>query len=397
MTATAPPYTAPTFPCPRCGQPFTHGTLACPRCGALVYARMLNDLSARAQQEEAAGNPVRAALIWRECLPLLPPDSQQYAMITHRIGALTTGFGGAGGGGFAGADIGGAGAGSAGAGFGGAGVGGAGLGGAGLGGAIEGDPAPVGAMAAPRPPDAWPVAVAKTVGSMLLSIVVYAWLFSHPGDANFGAKFAVGFVLLILVHELGHSFAMRYYGLSASPPIFIPFLGAVINLRQMPRNALEEAVVGIAGPVTGTLAAAATYALYLRTGSILFLRLAEFGFFLNLLNLLPVPPLDGGRVTAAVSPKIWMLGIVGAVAWLVWDFVRYQQFNPILVLLLLFAWPRIRQTLLMRAAGGAYYRIGRPAKIVMGAAYLLLGLSLAAMYFVTRIEARHLLGGGMLD
>jgi hypothetical protein len=75
--------------------------------------------------------------------------------------------------------------------------------------------------------------------------------------------FAVGFVVLMLVHELGHSIAMRYFRLSASPPIFIPFLGAVINLRQTPRNALEEAIVGIGGPVTGTIAAGVTYLLYL--------------------------------------------------------------------------------------------------------------------------------------
>src|SRR6185369_10020007 len=123
---------------------------------------------------------------------------------------------------------------------------------------------------------------------------------------------------------------------SASPPIFIPFLGAVINLRQSPRNALEEAIVGIGGPVLGTLGAGVTYLLYLKTGSYLMFRLAEFGFMLNLFNMLPVPPLDGGRVTAAVSPWIWITGLLAVVAIGIGDYYRHGQIDYMMVLILLF-------------------------------------------------------------
>src|SRR5205085_372286 len=103
-------------------------------------------------------------------------------------------------------------------------------------------------------------------------------------------------VVLILVHELGHVAAMRHYGLSASPPIFIPFMGALINLRQPPQDAKVEAVVGIGGPIAGTVGALACYALYLGlpdgSARMLTHQLAFVGFALNLFNLLPVPPLD---------------------------------------------------------------------------------------------------------
>ena len=233
---------------------------------------------------------------------------------------------------------------------------------------------------------------------MLISIVVYTMLFSGQRGLDFGLKFATGFVLLMLVHELGHSMAMRYFRLSASPPIFIPFLGAVINLRQMPRNAWEEAVVGIGGPITGTLAAGVTYLIYLQTGSMLFLRLAEFGFLLNLFNMLPVPPLDGGRVTAAVSPWVWIVGLLLVVLYVAADWVVYKRFNFIFVLLLLMAWPRIASVLSARRAGSAspYFDIGAASKWAMGIAYLVLSGLLAVMFFLCRWESSHRFGSGLL-
>jgi Zn-dependent protease len=227
--------------------------------------------------------------------------------------------------------------------------------------------------------------VLKTGGSMLISIICYTWLFAGDEGLGFGLKFATGFVLLILVHELGHSLAMRYYGLSASPPIFIPFLGALINLRQPPRNALEESVVGIAGPVLGTIGAVACYLLYLYTGELLLLPLAYFGFLLNLFNMLPVPPLDGGRATAAVSPWIWIPGLLGAVAWLIKGWIERGSPSFILILLLLYAWPRVRQVLASRGKLSPYYNISTSSKWMMGAAYV----GLAALLFVLRTVAQH--------
>lgn len=331
-----------------------YGTLACPACGGLVYSQRLNEIAAEAQREETS-SPIRAAMMWKEALPLLPPDSQQHRWVTQRIRALSAGTGvqqqspyvppGAHG-------------------------------------YDQPSPAAVGASALARPRDPLGLALLKTFGSMIVSIVVYTMMFSkEAGGLRFGLEFATGFVLLMLVHEMGHVFAMRFYGLSASPPIFIPFLGAVINLRQSPRNALEEAIVGIGGPVLGTIGAVVTYFIYLKTGSQLFYELAMFGFLLNLFNMLPVPPLDGGRVTAAVSPWIWIPGLLVAAYLLIFD-----SFNPILILLLLMAWPRVRRTLIERAHHSPYYDIGLPAKIAMGVAYVLLGGFLAVMWYLPAIR-----------
>jgi Zn-dependent protease len=353
------------FPCERCGMVLFQGNLVCPNCGALVYSRMLNEIAARAQQEEASGNVLRAAMTWREALALLPPTSQQYQSVSQRIGTLTSRFA-------AGVTSAATPAASA----------------AGPSAQLETVPKPVPAN------DPWPLALTKTIGSMLVSIVIYTFLFSSRNGMTFGLQFATGFVLLMLVHELGHSIAMHYFRLSASPPIFIPFLGAVINLRQMPRNALEEAIVGIGGPVTGTIAAGITYMIYLKTGSVLFLRLAEFGFLLNLFNMLPVPPLDGGRVTAAVSPWVWITGLLGVFAWMASDFFTKGMINPILILLLLMAWPRVLGVL-----GGAhrrepYYQIGRGAKWAMGVAYVVLGVTLYVMFELCKFESQRHFGSG---
>lgn len=318
------------------------GSLACPACGGLVYSQRLNEIAAQAQQEEA-NSPIRAALIWKEALPLLPPDSQQHRWVTQRIGALSAGTGVS---------------------------------------PIAPQPLEYEPAPAVRPRDRLGLALAKTFGSMILSIVVYTVYFGRIAhDLWYGLQFAIGFALLMLVHEMGHVFAMRFYGLSASPPIFIPFLGAVINLRQSPRNALEEAIVGIGGPVLGTVGAVVTYFIYLKTGSQLFYELAMFGFLLNLFNMLPVPPLDGGRVTAAVSPWIWIPGLLVAAYLLIFD-----SFNPILILLLVMAWPRVRRTLIERAHHSPYYDIGLPAKIAMGVAYVLLGGFLAVMWYLPAIR-----------
>src|SRR5215204_3691179 len=126
-----------------------------------------------------------------------------------------------------------------------------------------------------------------TSASMLVSIGAYSLIW--------GWRFAFGFVLMLLVHELGHVIQLRREGIKASAPLFIPFLGAVISARSMGKDAAAEARVGLAGPVLGSLAALVPLALYGLTGEELFKALAFVGFFLNLFNLLPVLPLDGGR------------------------------------------------------------------------------------------------------
>ena len=139
-----------------------------------------------------------------------------------------------------------------------------------------------------------------TSGTMLVSMAVYA--------IGMGAPFAIGFVLMILIHELGHGYAMRRHGLAAGAPVFIPFFGALISMKDQPRTPLVEAEVAIAGPVAGTLAALVACGLFFVTHSPLFLALAHMGFLLNLFNLTPFGFLDGGRVVKLFSRKMWIVG-----------------------------------------------------------------------------------------
>jgi Zn-dependent protease len=144
--------------------------------------------------------------------------------------------------------------------------------------------------------------VLLTMGSMFVMI----WFEARTG----GWPFAVGFVLLILVHELGHGVAIKRAGLQAGYPVFIPFLGALISLKGQPRSALVEAEIALAGPIAGTLAALACAGMWLATHGRLWLALAHVGFFLNLFNMTPLRPLDGGRVAALFSRRAWIVGVV---------------------------------------------------------------------------------------
>jgi Zn-dependent protease len=161
-----------------------------------------------------------------------------------------------------------------------------------------------------------------TSASMLVSIGAYTLIW--------GWKFAVGFVLLLLVHEMGHVWQARREGLDASAPLFIPFLGAAIALKELPKNAAVEARVGLAGPILGALGTCIPLAIWLITGEELFQALAFFGFFLNLFNLAPVLPLDGGRAMAALTPWMWLVGYALLVA------ATFVFPNPIMLLILLF-------------------------------------------------------------
>jgi Zn-dependent protease len=132
-------------------------------------------------------------------------------------------------------------------------------------------------------------------GSLLLSIVLWAQVF--------GLWFAVGFVLLILVHELGHYFAIRAYGMEAGLPVFIPFLGAFTTHKEPAPNAKANAVIALAGPLLGGAGAYACYAVGMQTGQPIWYALASTMFFINLFNLIPIPPLDGGHIAGALWSK----------------------------------------------------------------------------------------------
>ncbi len=165
-----------------------------------------------------------------------------------------------------------------------------------------------------------------SAGSMLLSVAIYAQLF--------GWKYAVGFVLLLLVHEMGHYIAARQRGLDVGLPTFIPFVGAWINLKNSKLDAETAAFVGMAGPLLGTTGAFVVYLLALHFQLNWLLAIAYAGFVLNLFNLIPVVPLDGGHVVAVISPKIWIVGIPLLVALFLW------RPSPLLIIVAILAVPR---------------------------------------------------------
>lgn len=225
----------------------------------------------------------------------------------------------------------------------------------------------------------WLAALAKIkfVGSllsMLVSVAAYALIW--------GWSFAVGFVLLLFVHEIGHVLQLRREGVPASAPMFIPFLGAVIMARSLGRDAAAEARVGLAGPVVGSLAALVPVALWLITGNELFQALAFTGFLLNLFNLLPVLPLDGGRAMAALSPWMWVVGMALLIAAMV------LFFSPILLLVLVFGgmetWRRFRAR--KNPEEAAYLRVAPRTRVAVAATYIGLAVALAIGMDATYLE-----------
>jgi Zn-dependent protease len=213
-----------------------------------------------------------------------------------------------------------------------------------------------------------------TSATMLVSIGAYALIW--------GWKFAVGFVLLLFVHELGHVLELRRQGVPATAPLFIPFLGAVVGMKQMPQDAWREARVALAGPILGTLGAGGVWLAAEVLDSELLLAIAFVGFFLNLFNLLPIVPLDGGRAMAAVHPAFWAVGLVGLVGLLV------VAPNPILLIILVLGafelWRRWRE----RHDPGAadYYRVAPWQRAAAGVTYLGLAAVLALAMSATFVE-----------
>jgi len=220
--------------------------------------------------------------------------------------------------------------------------------------------------------------LATTGGTMLLSLAVYATIWGWP--------YAVGFVALLFAHEMGHFVAARQCGLNVGAPTFIPFIGAWIELKDQPHDVRTEAYVAVAGPLVGTVFAVAVYLWGRWTDSTLLLAIAYAGLFLNLFNLLPISPLDGGRITAIISPRIWLLG-----APLMLGMLLYRP-SPILAIIAIIAFPQ-----LVRAwnydpkapENLAYYGVPLQAKLEYGGLYLALTTYLCIMTF----EVHEMLGG----
>jgi Zn-dependent protease len=181
----------------------------------------------------------------------------------------------------------------------------------------------------------------------------------------FGWKYAVGFVLLILVHESGHLIAARWCGLKVGAPVFIPFMGAFIALKEAPPNAWIEAIVGIGGPVAGTVGAIVCHNVFTITQDPIWLALAYSGYFLNLFNLIPAGFMDGGRIVNAISPWLLLPGL----GVLVWFMVEFGP-NFLLILILLLALPKVWRLFWSRTPEEQmYYELAPAKRMIMGVCY----------------------------
>lgn len=267
-----------TSACAACGTELAPALLSCPRCRALVHADELRRLAGAAGAAAARGDEVDALARWREALALLPAGTQQHATIAGRVDELSRRVT------FAPA---------------------AAAGSEGASGARRG---------------VWAVLVAlglfaltkgkllllgltklSTLSSMLVFLGVYWGLY--------GWRFALGFVVCLYIHEMGHVAALARYGIKASMPMFVPGLGAYVRLHQAPANVHEDARVGLAGPVWGTAAALAAWGGYFATGAPIWSAIAHTAAWLNLFNLLPIWQLDGGRGFRAMSRDQRWIGV----------------------------------------------------------------------------------------
>lgn len=273
--------------CRGCGTELDSGLLACPACRRLVHGDRLRELAATAQRFEEAGDITGALMAWREALGLLPSQADQAQTITARIASLSE--------------------------------------------RMTGTPEPghfrwargatgIGALAFLAWKFKFVLAFALTKGKfLLLGLTKASTLFSmllatSVYWATWGWSFAVGVVLCIYVHEMGHVAALRRFGIAASAPMFIPGLGAFVRLQQAPLSPREDARIGLAGPLWGLAAVVACYAAYVITGHELLAAVARFSAWINLFNLLPVWQLDGARAFASLTRPQRALAAVALLA-----------------------------------------------------------------------------------
>jgi len=217
----------------------------------------------------------------------------------------------------------------------------------------------------------WLLAIAKFLKfGTLISMALMVWVYAQ----FWGVWFAFGFILLILIHELGHGVAMKYQGIPAGAPIFIPFFGAVIAMKGRPKDVYVEAVVGIGGPLLGTFGALVCLPLGFLTKNQMFFALASTGFLINLFNMIPISPLDGGRIIGALTRWLWGVGFALAIG------LAFVTRSPILIFIIvmgLFSLPR-----LLRPQDESYYRISKSKRVNMALGYFwLLGVLVFGMRY----------------
>ena len=214
-------------------------------------------------------------------------------------------------------------------------------------------------------------------GSMILSIVAYA------SKTPWKLAFAVGFVVITLIHEVGHAVVIRRKGLRAGLMVFIPFVGGAVTLKDQPRSAYDDAMIGLAGPVAGTFASLVSLQIFKWTDETLWLAIAGGGFLLNLVNLLPIGMLDGGRISAAITKWMWVIG-GGLLLYNV-----FKQPNLLLVLVVLLVAFQVYASIVREHEDRNFYEIPFSQRAFVAAAYFGLVIFLAHQTYVTlnRLEA----------
>jgi Zn-dependent protease len=211
-------------------------------------------------------------------------------------------------------------------------------------------------------------------GSMLVTVIAYA--------TEFRLGLVIGFVLITLIHEVGHAVVIRAKGLRAGYMVFIPFIGGAVTLKDQPRSVYDDAQIGLAGPFAGTLASLGALLIFKISGNPLYLLIALTGFILNLINLLPIGMLDGGRISAAVTKWMWVFG--GAVlAYKVW-----RQPNVLLIVILILAAFQVYASIL-REKEDRFYEITSGQRAAVAIAYFTLVIFLGHQTFMAldRVEA----------
>ncbi len=262
--------------CPGCGAELAPGLLACPVCRRLTRGAELAELAASAEQATRAGDLAAALASWRSALELLPHDAPQAQQIRARVAAISERVGAAP---------------SARA------------------SAVPKWLAPLGAFGLMLWKFKFALVFVLTKGKLLLlGLTKGSTFFSMLASLGlywsiWGWKFALGFIAMLYVHEMGHVSALRSLGIKASAPMFIPGLGAFVRLKQYPASPVEDARIGLAGPIWGLAAALGAFAVYLITGRAIFAGIAHAGAALNLFNLIPVWQLDGARGMRALARR----------------------------------------------------------------------------------------------
>lgn len=217
--------------------------------------------------------------------------------------------------------------------------------------------------------------------SAIVSIFLYSLIFGWP--------FAIGLVAILFLHEMGHALVMRLKGIRLGGLIFVPMLGAAVTMRQMPQSAKDEAEIGIAGPLAGAVVASICLWLAYQHAGSLWGPLAYFGFFINLFNLIPVVPFDGGRVLAAIDRRAWIIGFVALLSYQIWEWI-HGNFNSFLLIFVIIAatqlWVRAKPN---DMNGKAYYDVPLSTRISLTVAYF----GLAGILFLGMTLSQHIMPG----